>query len=328
MFAMTRRSALIGGLGLGAAAMGLSGCTKEEAIGEAGTSPLTIGLTYIPNVQFSPFYVALEQGLFTKAGLDVKLRHHGQQEELFGAVLKGTEDIVFASADEVVVAASKGQKLQAFATAYQTYPIEVMGLEPLVDLASLRGRSLGVPGHYGSNYYAALAALHQAGLTDKDVTITDIGYTQVQALTTGKIDYIMGFRNNELVQLESQGKKVHTLPVSEPDKPTLVGPSLVAKTGMDTKTLKAVADVMKKAEEAIIADPKVALDATAKQVPALSDAKQRESAEAVLKATSELWKKDGAVSVAIDEEAFARMSEFMLTAKIIEKAPEKAHVIV
>ena len=28
----------------------------------------------------------------------------------------------------------------------------------------LAGRSLGIPGHFGSSYYAALAALHEAGV--------------------------------------------------------------------------------------------------------------------------------------------------------------------
>ena len=90
--------------------------------------------------------------------------------------------------------------------------------------------------------------------------------------------------------------------------------------------LRAIAEGMRKAEEAIIADPEIALDATAKQVPALADPTQRESAAAVLKATSELWLVDGKVSVAVDQAAFGRMGEFLASAGIIDAAPEQPFV--
>lgn len=315
---ISRRGVL---LGAGAGLAGLSACGGKDApASDSGPAKVTIGLTYIPNVQFSPFYVAVDQGLFRDAKLDATLRHHGQQEDLFGAVLGGTEDVVFASADEAMVAASKGQDLRTFATAYQTYPIEVMGLKPLADLAALKGASLGIPGHYGSNYYAALVALHSAGLAETDVKLTDIGYTQVSALTTGKIDFIVAFRNNELVQLKAQGHQVTTLPISA--EAQLVGPSLITKGDGAGLPLKAIAEVMAEAEKRIIEKPEIALEATAKHVPALADPAQRAAAEQVLKATSELWLRDGRATVAVDEASFTRMGQALRTAGIITEVPK------
>ena len=310
---------------LGAGAIGLAavGCTRTE--GETADGALTVGLTYIPNVQFSAFYLGLAEGIFADHGLDVTLRHHGQQEELFGAVLRGQEDVVFASADEGVVAAAQGNDLVTFATSYQRYPIEVVAAPGvgLADLSELRGRSLGITGHFGSSYYAALAALHTAGLTPDDVHLTDIGYTTVTALTTAKVDCAMGFRNNELVQLAAQGIEVDSLPVSAEGSPNLVGPSLLAPRGkLSDDLLRALADAMKEAEEAVIADPAAALEATAKEVPALADPAQRESAEQVLAATTELWAPNGEVSVAVDPDAMDRMAAFLVEAGIIDAAPE------
>lgn len=302
-----------------------SGSTAPEL------TPVTVGLSYIPNVQFAAFYVGVKEGIFTKLGVDVKLRHHGEQEDVFGALLAGQEDVVFASADEAMVAAANGQPLQSFATSYQTYPAEVVTNKILdgATLSDLKGKKLGIPGHYGSSYYAALSAIHAAGLTESDVALQDIGYTQLSALDAGQVDFIVGFRNNELVQLQAAGGDVTSLPVSDPAAPTLVGPSLV--TSGDTlsdEVLGKIAEGMREAEQAVIDDPEAALDATAEQVPALADQTQREVAAKVLTATSELWKKDGKVDVSLDTAAFDRMGAFLTEASIIEQAPANPYRVV
>lgn len=309
---------------------GLAGCSRPALDGA-----LTVGLTYIPNVQFSAFYLALAEGIFAKHGLDLKLRHHGQQEDVFGAVLAGEEDVVFASADEALVAASQGRDLRTFATSYQRYPIAVIGdarvpgIDPTGGLETLKGHSLGIPGHYGSSYYAALAAIHEGGLTEADVDLMDIGYTSVSALTSGKVDFIMGFVNNELVQLEAAGASISVQPISDEREPRLVGPSLItAGTRNADDVLAALADAMKESEEAVIADPEAALDATAREVPALADPTQRASAAKVLAATTQLWQRDGTVSVAVDTAAMGRMGEFLKSAGIIEQVPEHPYVAI
>lgn len=328
---IARRSFLLGGL-LAGSAIGLGACGAPAAEGPA--DKLTVGLTYIPNVQFSAFYLGVDRGIFSKHGLDVTIRHHGEQEDVFGALLTGEEAVVFASADEAMVAAAGGQDLRTFATSYQTYPVQVLGPDgtltlPANPLEILAGHTLGIPGHYGSSYFAALCAIHQAGLTEQDVQLVDIGYTAITALETGKVDFIVGFRNNELVQLASRGGTPLAIPVMDDSEPSLVGPSLITKgTTVSDETLRALADAMAEAEQAVIDDPEAALDATAKQVPALADPAQRESAAAVLKATSELWLRDGKVDVSVDVAAFERMGAFLTEAGVIEEAPQEAYRIV
>jgi len=284
---------------------------------------LTVGLSYVPNVQFAPFYLAHQDKLFEERDLQVRLRHHGQQEDLFGALLSGQEDIVFASADEAMVAASQGRDLKIFATAYQTYPIQIMSLEGRVArLGDLAGKRLGLPGRFGSNYYAALAAISEAGLTTDEVELVDIGFTQVQALTTGRVDAIVGFVNNEYTQLRAQKLQVTGVPVSDPQHPRLVGPSLVTRADVDIEWLKGVAHVMAEAEQRIQTDPEKGLAATARQVPALADQNQRRNASAVLEATSQLWLRNKQVSVEVDAGAIRRMGSFLQGAGIIKSVPE------
>lgn len=296
-------------------ALAAAGCSTQASSPstQPGTGKVTVGLTYIPNVQFCAFYLGLSQGLFE--GVDVELRHHGEQEELFGALTRGQEQIVFASSDEAVVA---GLGLRTVATSYQQYPAEVLFRGRATSLQDLRGRSLGIPGRFGSSYYAALVALDSAGFTEDDVELVEIGFTQVSAMATAKVDSIIGFTNNELVQLEMEGEEVSAVPVMA--EPTLVGPGLITTEELaDSAEVRAVAEGMLAAERAAIEDPAAALDATQEFVPALADPSQREMAERVLAATAELWHDDrGEVSVDVDQEAMARMEEFLTEAGLVD----------
>ncbi|MDF1486906.1 ABC transporter substrate-binding protein [Tessaracoccus caeni] len=329
------RRGLLGGALAGVGAGVLSACAPTPSStptpgaslssSAAARTSLTIGMTYIPNIQFSPLYVARDQGIFADHGLDVTLRHHGQQEDAFGAVTAGQEDVVLASSDEAVVAAANGSSLATFATCYQRFPAEVMTTLPLPEqpLDVLKGIKLGIPGHFGSNYYAALCALHLSGLTEQEVTLTDVGYTQVTALTTGNVEAIVGYRNNELVQFQAQGIEVSTVPVSDPAAPSLVGPGLVTvRDRLSVDVLRAVRDAVLAAEIAIAENPALAMEATEKEVPTLSEPEQRAAAEAVLAETIELWKGDQDTPHAeIDEAAFERMGQLLTDVGIIDAPP-------
>lgn len=295
-----------GGAGTGGASDGAA----EGTDGEPGGG-ITVGLTYIPNVQFSPFYLAVREKLF--GDLQVTLRHHGEQEGLFEALQLGREDLVYASADEALVAGG----LTSIATLYQTYPAEVILAGAGKRLADLKGGSLGIPGRFGSSYYAALLALQSAGLTEQDVTLTEIGYTGVSALATGQVDAIIGFVNNELVQLQTQKVAVTHLPVSP--EATLVGPSLITTPQRAGEaTLRRIVEGVAEAERRIAADPALGIEVTAEQVPALADPTQRMSAEAVLEATIPLWTgPEGQVDVSIDPSAEDRMRAFLREAGVL-----------
>ena len=183
--------------------------SRRNAVGRVleGASDVTIGLTYIPNVQFAPVYVADSQGLYNDAGITPTVRHHGSDEGLFTALLAGQEDVVIASGDEAAVAASQGMDLVSIGQYYATYPgsVIVPASSSITSLADLAGKNIGIPGEYGSSYYATLAAIKAGGLQTSDVTISSIGYTQQAALAAGQVDAVVGFTNNDAVQMRLGG---------------------------------------------------------------------------------------------------------------------------
>ncbi|MGO2111375.1 MAG: ABC transporter substrate-binding protein, partial [Pseudoclavibacter sp.] len=188
----------------------IAGCAPaggEAGGGSAGGGSgetLTVGLTYTPNIQFAPFYVAEAQGFFDEVGLDVELRHHGQSEDLFGALQGGTEDVVYAGGDEIVQSRSNGTDVVSIATLYNEYPAALIVPEdsPIETAADVRGHTIGTPGPFGQTYFALLALLQAGGMTESDIDLQSIGFTQQAALTSGKVEGVMGFVNNDAVQFE------------------------------------------------------------------------------------------------------------------------------
>lgn len=280
------------GTGIGAAA-----CSSEETRGgpPPGTpvGSLTVGLTYTPDIQFAPFYVAAEKGYFRDANLDVTLRHHGANEPLFGAIQAGQEQVVYAGGDEMMQARSQGVPLVNFATYYQTYPVVLVVPEdsPIRTPADLRGRSVGVPGPFGETWFGLLALLKQAGLTEQDVEIENIGYTQQAALTANQVDAVMGYANNDAVRLQAAGVAVRTIPIAEGTVP-LVGVGLgapdvvmMARTNDLTELHRAVAAAIGD----IVANPEEAVTLSEKYIPGLAGDAQRQSALATLRATIPLF---------------------------------------
>lgn len=296
----------------------LAACSRTDEV--AGTG-LTVGLTYVPNVQFSPFYVGLDQGIFAEHDLEVTLRHHGEQEDLFTALTTGTEDVVYAATDEAMVAAAGGADLATFATCYQQYPVVILGqAEAMTELA---GATVGLPGRFGSTYYALQAALAGAGMSEDDIDVVEIGYTQVSALTTGKVAAIVGYRNNELVQLQAQGYPHSVIEASPTEAPLLVGPGLHCGRAVETSELRKLAQALRACEQTIVDDLAVGLDATASRVPTLADQALRTQAAAVLEATAAMWLRDGAVTTAVDAAAVERMGEFLTAQGIIPATPKE-----
>ncbi|WP_131104595.1 ABC transporter substrate-binding protein [Ornithinimicrobium sufpigmenti] len=300
------------------AACGQGGSEPEAATvsppaGAAASETFTIGLTYTPDVQFSPFYVAQERGYFEDAGVQVELRHHGASEGLFSAAISGEEDLVVAGGDEMLQAVAEGADLVATATLYQDYPVVLVVPEDsdIQGLTDLPGHSVGVPGEFGQTWFGLQVLLDQLGPAAEEVQVETIGFTQLAAITSGHVDTVMGFVNNEPVRLQEQGVATRTIPL-EDDVP-LVGISLIA-TGPaldeDAEAVQAVNDAVLRAVADIVADPQVAVDAAEQYVPDLGLDEARSAALATVEATVPLYGTGDQIG-ALDPERWTQMADFM-----------------
>jgi len=207
--------------------------------------------------------------------------------------------------------------LVAIAQYYRQYPVVgiVKDASSIKTAADLKGKKIGVPGKYGESWFALLVLLKSAGLTEADVTVSEIGYTQQAALSTDKVDAIMGFSNNDVVTFRAAGIGVRTLPLTTGTLP-LVSVSLITTR----KFLDASPDVAKKVADACTAgfvavakDPSAAVTLATDYVTTLkTDAAARTGAATTLAATVPLWKDGtGAVNPTLDAAQFAAMATFM-----------------
>ncbi|WP_156250573.1 ABC transporter substrate-binding protein [Pseudactinotalea terrae] len=314
---VTRRRALMlaGALGAGLLTAGCSDPTPG-----APDTKLTIGLTYVPNVQFAPFYLAVQQGYFTEAGVDVTLRHHGDSEDLFGALTGGREQIVVAGGDEMLQARAQGTDVISVATMYQTYPVVLIVPEgsDITAPEHLAGRTVGIPGPYGETYFGLLAMLKAAGLTEADLTISNIGYTQQAALSGGHVDAVMGYVNNDVPQFRATGLAVSAVGIG--DVP-LVGIGLGTTSRVTQQSaagLRGVIEAVGRAVADIAADPNLAVEAASEEIPGTITDEQRAIMTSVAEATVPLYGDLTQTWGQQDPERWQAMSTTMLELGLIE----------
>ncbi len=282
---------------------------------------LTVGLGYIPSVQFAPFYLAQQAGYYAEAGLEVEFQNK-IDPDLITLVGQGAIDVGLGDGTSVIPAVSQGIPIRYVATIYGRFPniVFAKASSGITTAADLKGRKVGIPGRYGSGWIMLQALLGSAGLTTEDVEIVEYpDYTQRAAVAQGAVDAATGFANNEPVQLELDGEPVVVLRID--DITPLPGPGLITGTGtLDTKVaaISAFVKATLRAMDEITLDPQVGLDAAIAAVPDLASA--RAAQLAILDATIESWK--GSVQAAyglgaIDRAGWLASIEYLTTLDLV-----------
>jgi NitT/TauT family transport system substrate-binding protein len=210
-------------------------------------------------------------------------------------------------------------------TWYEQYPVGVAALAEsgITTLADLKGRKVGTPVLSGASYIGLRALLEAGKLSEKDITLDTVGYSQVEMLTTGQEDAIVVYVANEPVQLAAQGYDVNVIPVSAHVQ--LVGNGLITNeetirdhpelvAAMVTATLHGLRDAQ--------TDPQEAFQISTKYVENLdqvADVQQQ-----VLDESIKLWTHDG--SGFSDLTAWKNMQDLLLKMGLLSKPLELEQV--
>ena len=273
--------------------------TAPEAPTAAATQSLreiTVAMPYIPNVQFAQFYLADKKGYYAAEGLKIKFDYNFETD-VIQRIAQGTVQFGMASGDSILLARAQGLPVVTVATSNQRFPTVFFSKADanIKTPADLKGKSVGIPGHFGASYIGLLAMLYANKIKESELNIQDIGFAQVAALTEGKVQVASGYGNNEPVQLDQQGIKVNVIKVA--DFYPLASDGIVTSEaqikdqaaivhGFVRATLKGMQDVISNPDEGFQA----ALDV----IPELksADAKTQDLQRKVLQATLPYWQSD------------------------------------
>jgi NitT/TauT family transport system substrate-binding protein len=160
------------------------------------------------------------------------------------------------------------------------------------------------------------ALAEAAGLSETDVTLVAIGYTQAAALTSGQVDAAVCYYMNEPVQMQQGGTEVNLMLVADyaaslPTNGIITNEATIAeRPDLVERLLRA----FHRGLQFTLDNPDEAFAIAERAVPEISG--NREVQRAVLDASLELWQAEG-LGLS-DEESWAQASEIMLRAGLID----------
>lgn len=271
----------------------LAGCVSIPVTSTTPTPRMidvSLPVGYIPNVQFAPLYVAIEKGYFTKEGINLTLDYSFETDAV---ALLGANELQFAiaSGEQVLLARNQGLPVVYVTAWYQKYPVAVASKsgKGILKPEDLRGKVIGVPVLSGASYIGLRAILEAGGLSEDDVSLGVIGFSQVEMLATDRVDAAVVYVANEPVVLEGQGYPTDLICVD--DYLTLVSNGLIT----NEKTLAEEPELVKSMIRAllhgmsdVLADPDEAYRISTKYVETLAQADETVQKQ-VLARSIELW---------------------------------------
>jgi NitT/TauT family transport system substrate-binding protein len=272
----------------------LAACGAAEQQPDTGSlQAIRLPMGFIPNVQYAPFYVAAERGYFAEAGFEVEFDYSFETD---GVALVGAGELPFAlvSGEQVLLARAQEVPIVYVAAWFQDYPVAVVAKQEsgIASAEDLAGRRIGLPGLFGANYIGLRAMLDAAGMAEADVTLDSIGFNQVEALAADQDEAVVGYVNNEPVQLEALGYAVNVIPVA--DYVQLAANGLITNEDAlanDPEMVRAFVAAFLRGLEDTIADPEAAYEICKEFVEGLAEADEPVQKQ-VLALSIELWETD------------------------------------
>jgi NitT/TauT family transport system substrate-binding protein len=177
---------------------------------------IRLPMGFVADPQFAPFYVAQEKGYFTEAGFEVEFDYSFETD---GVSLVGANELPFAivSGEQVLLARAQGVPVVYVMEWFQRFPIAVVSkAEANIETpADLNGRTVGLPGFFGASYVGYLGLLSASGLQPEEVNANDIGFNQMESLLSDQSEAVVGYANNEPVQLAGRGEAINVIQVSD-----------------------------------------------------------------------------------------------------------------
>lgn len=238
----------------------------------ANLRPVTLAMSYIPNVQFAPYYMAAAKGYYAEAGLEVNFDYNFENDVVQRIAAWPESGVTFATASgtSTLLARQQGLPIKTVMTLYQQFPIVFFAKSStgLKSAEDLKGKTIGIPGRFGESFYGLLAIRYANRFDESAFTVQEIGFTQAQAVMEDKVQVASGYAMNEPVLLRQQGVAVDVLRVA--DVYNLAANGIIANEKLiaqDPDLVRAFVTASLKGLQATLDNPDEAFDLSLKFIP-------------------------------------------------------------
>lgn len=198
----------------------LAGCGKPQQNDSAGDGlrEINVVLDWYPNALHAFLYTAIERGYFADEGLKVNIQFPTNTNDAMSLVAAGKAEVgLYYQHDLIQARANQDVKLKSIGALLQS---------PLNAIVSLSEKNIRSPedlvgktiGYSGTPLSEAMvqAIMAHAGADASSVTMQDVGFDLMSAMTTGNVDATIGCMiNHEVPQMTHEGFDVSHFDLTE-----------------------------------------------------------------------------------------------------------------
>lgn len=189
---------------LGTAAAGIAASSLPFRAYAA--SPLTMQAAWINDAEFAGYFLAMDEGYYSEAGLDLEYLSGGPDVIPESTIIAGRADLALTTPDTTIKAiVEQGAPFKIIGAQYQKNPIGIVSLakNPITAPKDLIGKTLAVP---PVNVISVEAMLKMNGIEPGQVNIVPYAYDPTP-LVKGEIDASLDFTTNVPFTIQQAGEE-------------------------------------------------------------------------------------------------------------------------
>jgi len=299
-----------------------AGCASSKQA--SSETELTVLLDWYPNAVHTFLYAAEEQGYYKAAGLKVTLQTPADTNDAIKLVATGKADLALSYQMQVAISRSEDIPIVSVGAIVrhplnQLFVLESKGIQSPKDLI---GKKIGYPSSPLDEAIVKTMVKSDGGDSAK-LDFIDVGWDLIPAMTTQKVDAIIGgFVNHEKLLLEKEGEKLTAFVPAKygvPDYYELVLTASEAGVKKHSEAYKKFLEASAKGQAYTVSHPKEALqillDQQSKDFPLDAEIEQK-SLDILLPLMDAGEKSFGSQSA----ESWSTINNWLLEQGLIKKA--------
>lgn len=243
-------------------------CAPAE---DGSLTPVTFQLNFTAGGYNAGFALALQEGYYKDAGLNVTIVKGQGSGTTAKLVASGQAGLAFADAVATMQVIAQGAPIKVISTMYQSVPnsVTVLKSSGITELSQLKGKKVADPvGETPSALFPLL--LDANGLAESDVERVPMpGTSMVAALMQGQVDAILGSTDGYSLILKDAGADIVDFPFVDNGVVT-VSTSIIASDSFlaaNSHTVKCFVEASLKGWDTAIKDNKLAIDSLVATFP-------------------------------------------------------------